>query len=40
MDLIIPMDHKPLLSMLNDRSLPDIHNRRLQNIKEKNPSLE
>ena len=34
-DLIVATDHKPLLSVLNDRSLADIHNRRLQNIKEK-----
>ena len=34
-DLIIATDHKPLLNVLNDRSLADIHNRRLQNIKEK-----
>ena len=27
--------HKPLLNILNDRSLADIRNRRLQNLKEK-----
>ena len=34
-DLIVATDHKPLLYVLNDRSLADIQNRRLQNIKEK-----
>ena len=29
------MDHKPLVQILNDRSLSDIHNRRLLNLKEK-----
>ena len=34
-DLIVATDHKPLLQILNDRSLPDIGNRRLLNLKEK-----
>ena len=34
-DLIIATDHKPLLQILNDRSLTDIANRRLLNLKEK-----
>ena len=34
-DLIIATDHKPLLQILNDRSLTDITNRRLLNLKEK-----
>ena len=33
--LIVATDHKPLLNVLNDRSLSDISNRRLQNLKEK-----
>ena len=33
--LIVATDHKPLLHVLNDRSLSDIQNRRLQNLKEK-----
>ena len=35
MDLIVATDHKPLVHVLNDRSLSDIQNRRLQNLKEK-----
>ena len=34
-DLTVAVDHKPLLSVLNDRSLADIQNRRLLNLKEK-----
>ena len=34
-DLTVATDHKPLLSVLNDRSLTHIQNRRLQNLKEK-----
>ena len=34
-DLIIATDHKLLLQVLNDRSLTEIHNRRLLNLKEK-----
>ena len=34
-NLIVATDHKPLLQILNDRSLTDIHNRRLLNLKEK-----
>ena len=34
-DLIVATDHKPLLGILNDRSLNDIPNRRLLNLKEK-----
>ena len=34
-DLTIATDHKPLLGILNDRSLADIANRRLLNLKEK-----
>ena len=34
-DLIVATDHKPLLQILNDRSLTEINNRRLLNLKEK-----
>jgi hypothetical protein len=34
-DLIIAVDHKPLLKILGDRKLEDIHNPRLMNLKEK-----
>ena len=34
-DLIVAVDHKPLLKLLGDRSLDDIPNPRLRNIKEK-----
>jgi len=34
-DLIIAVDHKPLLRVLGDRSLEDISNTRLRNLKEK-----
>ena len=34
-DLIIATDHKPLLRIMNDRSLAEIDNRRLLNLKEK-----
>ena len=34
-DLTVATDHKPLLGVLNDRSLADIANRRLLNLKEK-----
>ncbi len=34
-DLIVATDHKPLLQIMNDRSLTDIENRRLLNLKEK-----
>ena len=34
-DFIVAADHKPLLNVLNDRSLSDIQNRRLHNLKEK-----
>ena len=34
-DLIVATDHKPLLQILNDRSLTEITNRRLLNLKEK-----
>ena len=34
-ELIIATDHKPLLRILNDRSLTEIENRRLLNLKEK-----
>ena len=34
-DLTIATDHKPLLGILNDRSLADISNCRLLNLKEK-----
>ena len=33
--LIVATDHKPLLQILNDRSLTEITNRRLLNLKEK-----
>ena len=33
--LLVTTDHKPLVQILNDRSLTDIHNRRLLNLKEK-----
>ena len=34
-NLIVATDHKPLLGILNDRSMVDISNRRLLNLKEK-----
>lgn len=34
-ELLVATDHKPLLQILNDRSLNDITNRRLLNLKEK-----
>ena len=34
-DLIIAVDHKPLLKLFGDRSLADIPNNRLRNLKEK-----
>jgi len=34
-DLIIAVDHKPLLRVFRDRSLEDISNTRLRNLKEK-----
>ncbi|VDI76071.1 Hypothetical predicted protein [Mytilus galloprovincialis] len=34
-DLIIAVDHKPLLKIFSDRSLEDISNSRLRNLKEK-----
>ena len=34
-DLIVATDHKPLLRILDDRSLTEIYNRRLLNLKEK-----
>ena len=34
-DLTVVTDHKPLVGILNDRSLTDIDNRRLLNLKEK-----
>lgn len=34
-NLIIAVDHKPLLKIFNDRSLEDISNTRLRNLKEK-----
>ena len=34
-DLTVATDHKPLIGILNDRSLSDIENRRLLNLKEK-----
>ena len=34
-NLTIAVDHKPLLKVFNDRSLEDIHNSRLRNLKEK-----
>jgi hypothetical protein len=34
-DLLVATDHKPLLNILNDRSLSEIDNRRLLNLKEK-----
>ena len=33
--LIIAVDHKPLLKILGDRSLTDIHNTRIRNLKER-----
>ena len=35
-DLIIAVDHKPLIGLLTTRSLEDIPNRRLRNLREKN----
>ena len=37
-DLIVAVDHKPLLKLFGDRSLEDIPNTRLQNLKEKTHS--
>ena len=34
-DLIVAVDHKPLLKMFRDRALEDISNTRLRNLKEK-----
>ena len=34
-DLIIAVDHKPLLRVFSDRSLKEISNARLHNLKEK-----
>ena len=34
-DLIVAVDHKPLLKILSDRSLEDIPNNRLRNLKER-----
>ena len=34
-NLIVTTDHKPLINVLNERSLNDINNRRLLNLKEK-----
>ena len=34
-DLIVAVDHKPLLKLLDDRALDDIPNPRLRNLKEK-----
>ena len=34
-DLIVALDHKPLLKILRDRALEDISNTRLRNLKEK-----
>ena len=34
-DLLVAVDHKPLLSIFNDRSLDEIPNNRLRNLKEK-----
>ena len=39
-DLTVVTDHLPLLHILNDRSLADIGNRRLQNLKEKTLSYQ
>ena len=39
-DLTVMTDHLPLLHNLNDRSLVDIGNRRLQNLKEKTLSYQ
>ena len=38
-DLTVATDHKPLLGLLNERSLADISNRRLLNLKEKTLSF-
>ena len=38
-DLVIGTDHKPVTSILNDRCLADIENRRLRNLKEKTLSF-
>ena len=34
-DLIVAVDHKPLLKLFGDRALEDIPNSRLRNLKEK-----
>ena len=39
-DLTVVTDHKPLLNILNDWSLADIQNKRLQNLKEKTLSYQ
>ena len=38
-DLIVTTDHKPLLKIFNDKPLAEIPNRRLLNLKEKNPAI-
>ena len=38
-DLLISVDHKPLLGLLNDRSLADIQNPRLLSLKERHSGL-
>ena len=38
-NLIVTTDHKPLVNILNDKSLADIGNRRLLNLKEKTLSF-
>ena len=38
-DLIVAVDHKPLLKIFGDRSLEDIPNPRLLNLKEKNTAV-
>ena len=35
-DMTEVVDHKPLLKVLGDRALDDIHNPRLRNIKKRN----
>ena len=39
-DLTVATEYQPLLKVLNDRSLADMQNRRLQNLKEKTLSYQ
>ena len=39
-ELIVAVDHKPLLKIFGDRSLDQLSNTRLRNLKRKDPSLQ